>query len=115
MSLGIYYYSVEGGRVPIPPRLRRSFSEGMEFLPLKEGCLVAVPSNNGRFLDSRGRITIPAKPRRRAQIGRVVVILASDHIIEFWGEKNWEREMDAVKAEVSKKQMKYLRNNGYFV
>jgi len=103
MSLGVYYYSVEGGRIPIPPRLRRSFSEGMKFLPLKEGCLVAVPSKNGRFLDSRGRITIPAKLRRRAQIGRVVVILASDHIIEFWGEKNWEREMDAVKNEVSKK------------
>ena len=96
--LAEYHYKLDRGRVPIPPRCRHKFQDGITLYYVSEedfiaGCAVhSMVAENGKplfqcFLDGRGRITIPEILRALAGIKDPVMILFDeDDYLELWGE-----------------------------
>jgi len=103
--LGEYHYKLDRGRVPIPPRCRHRFQDGIILFYVSEEDLIAgcaahfMVAEKGKplfqcFLDSRGRITIPEILRALAGIKDTVVILFDeDDYLERWGETSWLLEV----------------------
>ena len=99
MSLGEYHYRLDGGRLAIPLSLQPLFKEGIYFHFLKEGCLAGISSRKGAPVDGRGRVTVSSKLRQLAGIKDQAVVVFLDNYMEFWGEKNWESELNISQVE----------------
>ncbi len=123
MFYGEFGYKIdEKGRVPLPPRFRAAFNEGIVLSPGQEKCIVArtvsewkkladdlassslSPSkmrtlNRAIFattfntsLDRQGRAAIPATLRDYAGITSDVVVAGANNSLEIWDKKLWEGE-----------------------
>ena len=89
---GEYYYRVDRGRVPNPPRCWRRFQAITLTYNRRDGCIAGIPSPTGLSLDARGRISISKELRELAGIRDSLIILATEEYLEFWGEMNWQLE-----------------------
>ena len=123
MFYGEYGYKIdEKGRVPLPPRFRNSFKDGVVLTPGAERCITmytvvewrkisALLTGNalGRSkmrklsrvlfatafsgrIDNQGRIPIPAPLRDHAGINDEVVIAGANTYMEIWDKDAWEAE-----------------------
>jgi MraZ protein len=123
MFYGEYYYKIdEKGRVPLPPRFRNSFKDGIVLAPGAEKCITiytplewkklsATLTGNSlsrskirklsRVLfatafsgrvDNQGRIPVPAPLRDHAGIVEDVVIAGINTGLEIWDKAAWEEE-----------------------
>ncbi len=126
--LGEYEYKIDAkGRVPIPPKFRGKFSEGIVLARGFERCIIAYPlpvwgeiaklfsdtpiapskqRSLERFifgnafsleLDEQGRVLLPPKLRDYAGIKEVAVIVGANTRLEIWNKDAWEQEQ----AEIS--------------
>ncbi|MCL1885262.1 MAG: division/cell wall cluster transcriptional repressor MraZ [Dehalococcoidia bacterium] len=123
MFLGEFEYRLdEKGRVPLPPRFRSFFRDGVIVAPSPEKCLalytvaewkkVADSITGGGLshsklrkiqralfgsaspteFDSQGRITIPSTLRAYASLGGDVVVVGTNNYLELWDKAAWEIE-----------------------
>jgi MraZ protein len=121
--LGEYNYRTdEKGRVPLPPKFRGEFSNGIVLTPGPDKCVQAyspeqwekvaeglttspVPSSKMRKLsralfatafhlnlDAQGRVALPAPLRQYAGISSDVVIAGANTYLEIWDRAAWEHE-----------------------
>ena len=126
------YQLDDRNRVALPPKFREAFAHGAVLVPGLDGCIevytpegfdaeadvvnrVPAFSAEGRQLrraffassfdvprDAPGRLLVPAKLLRHADIERDVVVLGNDQRLEIWGSEQWERqeaELPAARAE----------------
>jgi MraZ protein len=123
MFYGEFDYKIdEKGRLPIPPKFRAVFKEGIVLTSGAENCITAytvaewkklsssITSSPlalskmrrlGRALfatafstiiDGQGRIAIPAPLREHSQITDDVVIVGINTYLEIWNKALWEEE-----------------------
>jgi len=123
MFLGEYAYKIdEKGRVPLPPKFRSEFQDGIVLAPGAEKCILAYSPaqwtklaeslttgtlltnkirklNRALFatafnlnLDRQGRIALPVPLRQYANIVGDVVIAGANTYLEIWDGKLWEQE-----------------------
>lgn len=123
MFFGEFNYKIdEKGRVPIPPRFRREFKDGVVLAPGVEKCINAytlsewkklaaeltsssVTPNKMRrlnravfatafntFIDGQGRVALPVPLREHAEIMDEVVIAGANTYLEIWNKIHWEEE-----------------------
>jgi MraZ protein len=123
MFYGEFDYKIdEKGRLPIPPKYRNIFKDGLVLTPGAENCITAYTAaewkklsttltnsplsrskmrrlNRALFatafstrIDGQGRIAIPAPLREHAQITDEVVIAGSNTYLEIWNKALWEEE-----------------------
>lgn len=123
MFFGEFNYKIdEKGRVPIPPRFRREFKDGVVLAPGVEKCINAytlsewkklaaeltsssVTPNKMRrlnravfatafntFIDGQGRVALPVPLREHAEIMDEVVIAGANTYLEIWNKIYWEEE-----------------------
>ena len=123
MFFGEFEYRLdEKGRLPLPPRFRPSFREGLVIAPGIEKCLTIyttsewqkladsitgsnLPASKLRTInralfatafvlvpDAQGRIGLPASLRSYAGIGDEVVITGANNYLELWDKDAWETE-----------------------
>ncbi len=123
MFFGEFNYKIdEKGRVPIPPRFRREFKDGVVLAPGVEKCINAytlsewkklaaeltsssVTPNKMRrlnravfatafntFIDGQGRVALPVPLREHAEIMDEVVIAGANTYLEIWNKVHWEEE-----------------------
>jgi len=123
MFLGEYNYKIdEKGRVPLPPKFRPEFNEGVILATGAERCILAYSPaqwkvlaedltigpvlsskmrklNRALFasafhlnLDGQGRIALPPPLRQYAGITGEVVVAGANFYLEIWDKKAWERE-----------------------
>jgi MraZ protein len=126
--LGEYEYKIDAkGRVPIPPKFRIKFSEGIvlargfdrcihvypppvwdEIAKLFSGTPIAPSKQRSleRFIfgnafslevDEQGRVLLPPKLRDYAGIKEAAVIVGANTRLEIWNKDAWEQEQ----AEIS--------------
>lgn len=124
MLLGEYEYRIDQkGRVAIPAKLRKEFSDGLVLTRGFDKCMLAYPisewnkisdnfsnlpttrDKNRRLirhtfasafnvdLDGQGRIALPAPLRQHAQINETVVIAGGNKYLEIWSKELWEKEL----------------------
>jgi MraZ protein len=123
MFYGEYEYKIdEKGRIPVPPRFRNNFKDGVVLTPGAERCITIYTlldwkklsteltgSALGRSkmrklnrvlfstafttrIDNQGRIPIPAPLREHAGIGEDAVIAGANTYMEIWDKVTWEAE-----------------------
>lgn len=123
MFFGEFNYKIdEKGRVPIPPRFRREFKDGVVLAPGVEKCInvytlsewkklaaeltgSSVTPNKMRrlnravfatafntFIDGQGRVALPVPLREHAEIMDEVVIAGANTYLEIWNKIHWEEE-----------------------
>jgi MraZ protein len=123
MFLGEFEYRIdEKGRVPIPPKFRREFKDGVVLTPGTETCISLYPLaewkklaatlttgsvtpsklrrlNRAIFatafslhIDGQGRIALPIPLREYAGIEDEVVIVGVNTYLELWNKEQWESE-----------------------
>ncbi|HEX76101.1 MAG TPA: division/cell wall cluster transcriptional repressor MraZ [Dehalococcoidia bacterium] len=123
MFLGEYEYRVDDkGRLPLPPKFRQEFRDGIILTRGAETCIVVypiaewqkladtlaartvTPSKLRRLnrvifgaafsltLDGQGRIALPSPLRRYAEIGDVATIVGANNCIELWDSALWNSE-----------------------
>ena len=123
MFFGEFEYKIdEKGRVPIPPKFRSEFKEGVVLTPGVEKCIIAyalpewkklaatlttgpvTPSKLRRLnraifatafnlnIDGQGRIALPVPLREYAEIEDEVVIAGANNYLELWNKEQWESE-----------------------
>ncbi|MDO9334717.1 MAG: division/cell wall cluster transcriptional repressor MraZ [Dehalococcoidales bacterium] len=123
MFLGEYNYKIdEKGRIPLPPKFRAEFRDGIVLATGAENCiLVYSPAqwkilaenlttgpvlsskmrklNRALFatafhlnLDGQGRIALPMPLRQYAGITSDVVIAGANIYLEIWDKQAWELE-----------------------
>lgn len=123
MFLGEYDYKIdEKGRVPLPPRFRDDFKDGVILTPGAEKCILAYSPaqwknlaesltsgtiiaskmrklNRALFatafnldLDRQGRIILPVPLRQYAGLGDNIVIAGANTYLEIWDKQAWEQE-----------------------
>jgi MraZ protein len=126
MFFGEFEYRLdEKGRLPLPPRFRLAFREGLVVAQGIEKCLTIYTQaewkkladsitgsnlsasklrtiNRALFatafmltLDAQGRIGLPANLRQYAGIGEDVVIAGANNYLELWDRNAWEAEKQA--------------------
>ncbi len=131
MFLGEYAYRIdEKGRVPIPPRFRPDFRDGIILTSGPEKCVLAydpagwqkladnlstsgLPASKMRRLnrsffgsafhlnvDSQGRIALPAPLRQYTGIKDDVVIAGANSYLEIWDKQKWELERAESQAQM---------------
>jgi MraZ protein len=116
------YHLDEKGRLPLPPRFRSFFRDGLVAAPGIEQCVTiytqaewkklaeSIASSNlpasklrtiNRALfatafmlsiDGQGRISLPLALRTYAGIGDEVVVAGSNNYLELWDKNAWEAE-----------------------
>ena len=127
MFLGEYEYKIDAkGRVPIPPKFRARFGEGLVLGRGPDRCIIACPPTLwdeiterfsalpftrskerriGRFifgtafsleLDEQGRVLLPAKLREYAGIKETAVVVGANKYLEIWDKELWEEEQEDV-------------------
>jgi len=123
MFFGEFEYKIdEKGRVPIPPKFRREFKDGVVLTPGIENCISLYPLaewkklaatlttgsvtpsklrrlNRAIFatafslhIDGQGRIALPIPLREYAGIDDEVVIVGVNNYLELWNKEQWESE-----------------------
>ena len=129
MFLGEYEYKVDSkGRLPLPPKFRQEFGDGLILTQGPEKCIVAyrvdewqklaekaktVPSykvrtfNRGFFgmafsltIDGQGRIALPSHLRRYAQIDDVATIIGNNNYVEIWNPDLWNAERISIEQQM---------------
>jgi MraZ protein len=124
MFLGEYEYRVdEKGRVPLPPKFRAQFKDGIVLASGPENCITAytraewtklaasmtggsVAASKMRKLsralfagafslpvDQQGRVALPAPLREYAGIADEVVVAGLNSYVEIWSKEQWRAEM----------------------
>jgi MraZ protein len=123
MFYGEFDYKIDDkGRLPVPPKFRNAFKDGIVLTPGAENCLtIYTPSewkkltsslNNSPLarskmrklsralfatafstkIDNQGRIAIPAPLRDHAQLTDDVTIAGTNTYLEIWNKQLWEEE-----------------------
>ncbi|HXX59579.1 MAG TPA: division/cell wall cluster transcriptional repressor MraZ [Dehalococcoidales bacterium] len=123
MFLGEYDYKIdEKGRVPVPPKFRSEFGDGIILTAGPEKCILAYNPeqwkkladslttgslftskmrklNRAIFaaafhlkLDSQNRISLPSTLRQYAGINGDVIIAGANSYLEIWDKQTWEQE-----------------------
>ncbi len=123
MFFGEYEYRVdEKGRVPLPPKFRQEFRDGVMLTRGAEKCIVAYPLNEwkrvaeslstrimmpsklrklkrvvfgaafSQTLDGQGRVALPAHLREYAEIGDAAVVVGANDCLEIWNKQLWNSE-----------------------
>jgi MraZ protein len=117
------------GRMPMPPRFRPYFRDGVIVAPSPEKCLTVYtiadwkkmsddfasgnlpPSKRRKLeralfgtafhtaLDGQGRISLPAALRGYAGLGTDIVVAGTNNRIELWDKAAWDAEKAADLAE----------------
>ena len=126
MFLGEFEYKIdEKGRVPIPPKFRKEFREGIVLTAGPEKCIIAysptawnklasaltsgtMPASKLRKLnraifatafslsvDGQGRIALPVPLREYAGIEDELIIAGANSYLELWNKEDWESEKAA--------------------
>lgn len=122
MFLGEYEYKVDAkGRVPLPPKFRKQFTEGIilnmgpdeqingytvddwnansekfDFGPIapskqREMTRAFFSSAFDLELDGQGRVMLPPPLRQHAGIKESLVIIGANKGIEIWGKERWNK------------------------
>jgi MraZ protein len=130
MFLGEFEYRIdEKGRMPLPPRFRTYFKDGVIVAPSPEKCLavytvaewkkVAENLSNGGLppsklrkihralfatafqtsLDAQGRVNLPHTLRSYAGLYNDIVVIGANSYIELWDKTAWDAEKEAVLSE----------------
>jgi MraZ protein len=116
------YVIDEKGRIPIPPKFRGGFKDGIVLTPGAENCITAYTSAEWKKLsnsltnsplsrnkmrklsralfatafsthiDNQGRIAIPMPLRDHACLKDQVVIAGANTYLEIWDKASWEEE-----------------------
>jgi MraZ protein len=123
MLLGQYDYKVDSkGRLPLPPKFRPEFKEGLVLTRGLDNCIVVyrkaefaklaanfankaiTKSKERRYkrfifgsafdieMDGQGRIALPPSLRSYAKIGDAVIIVGNNDLVELWSPEVWESE-----------------------
>jgi MraZ protein len=123
MFLGEYDYKVDSkGRLPLPPKFRNEFKEGLVLTRGLEGQVVVyrkadfekmansfankavTKSKERRYkrflaggafdieMDGQGRIALPSSLRTFAKIADTVIIVGNIDIVELWSPEQWNAE-----------------------
>ena len=131
MFLGEFEYKIDDkGRVPIPPKFRREFKDGIVLSPGPENCINAyglaewrkmadsltagpIPPSKMRklsraifatafhlALDGQGRIALPVTLRQYGGIQDEVVIAGANTYLEIWNKELWASEKTVSQEQV---------------
>ena len=123
MFYGEFDYKIDDkGRLPIPPKFRNSFKDGLVLTPGAENCLTVYTAHEWKKLtaslnnsplsrskmrklsralfatafstriDNQGRIAIPAPLRDHAQITDDVIVAGANSYLEIWNKQLWDAE-----------------------
>jgi MraZ protein len=123
MFLGEFEYRIdEKGRMPIPPRFRPYFKDGVIVAPSPDKCLTvytipdwkkmaeglqasSLPPSKKRkaeralfatafltTIDGQGRISLPSPLREYAALGEDIVVVGTNDRIELWDKAAWDAE-----------------------
>jgi MraZ protein len=123
MFYGEFDYKIdEKGRLPIPPKFRGVFKDGIVLTSSAENCITAYtvtewkklsasltnsPLSRSKMrrlsrvlfstafttlIDGQGRIAIPAPLREHAQITGDAVVVGVNTYLELWNKALWEEE-----------------------
>ncbi len=123
MFFGEFEYRLDDkGRLPVPPRFRPSFRDGIVVAQGIEKCLTiytlaewkkladSIAASNlsasklrtinralfatayNMILDAQGRIGLPVSLRQYAGIGEDIVIAGANNYLELWDKNAWEAE-----------------------
>ena len=130
MFYGEFDYKLdEKGRLPIPPKFRNVFKDGMILTSIAENCITAytveewkniseslitspLPTQKNRRLnraifssafnttiDAQGRVALPAPLRDYAQIAEDAIIVGANSYLEIWNKNLWQQEMETSRQE----------------
>ncbi len=130
MFFGEYSYRCDSkGRVPIPPRFRAGFGDGLVLARGLERCIVvytpakwdeiarqlaSLPANRSKSrrmsraifatafgceLDGQGRVAVPLPLRQYADIKNNVVVAGVNECLEVWDKEQWESERALVEEQ----------------
>lgn len=130
MFLGEFEYRIDDkGRMPLPPRFRPYFKDGVIVAPSPEKCLSVytiaewkkmadslaaggLPASKMRKihralfatafhtdLDAQGRISLPTTLRQYAGLAEDIVVAGANSYIELWDKAAWDAEKNADMAE----------------
>lgn len=131
MFFGEYEYKVdEKGRVPLPPKFRHEFREGVILTRGAEKCISAYPLAEWKRLaeslgaqpmtpskvrslkriifgaayslelDAQGRVALPTHLRQYAEISDAAVVVGADNYIEIWDPRLWNSEKTSAEEQV---------------
>jgi len=123
MFLGEYNYKIdEKGRVPLPPKFRPDFRDGIILTAGAEKCILVYSPSQWKILaeslttgpvlsskmrklsralfatafnlnlDGQGRIALPLPLRQYANIRNDVVVAGANAYLEIWDKKAWDLE-----------------------
>jgi MraZ protein len=123
MFYGEFDYKIDDkGRLPIPPKFRGAFKDGIVLTPGAENCLTVYTASEWKKLtatlnnsplsrskmrklsralfatafstriDNQGRIAIPAPLRDHAQITDDVIVAGANTYLEIWNKTLWDEE-----------------------
>jgi MraZ protein len=142
MFYGEFDYKIdEKGRLPIPPKFRNVFKDGIVLTSSAENCITAYTLEEWKKLstsltssplsrikmrrlsraifatafnttiDNQGRVAIPAPLRDHAQILDDAVVVGVNTYLEFWNKASWEEEK-AVSQQQAWQIIESLESNG---
>ncbi len=131
MLLGEYEYKVDNkGRLPLPPKFRQEFKEGMVLTRGMEECIVVYKTSEfeklaanyttdkfansrmrrlNRFtfghsfdqeMDAQGRIALPASLKEFAKIGDKAMIVGANNCFEIWNPEKLAAEQNEAQDQV---------------
>lgn len=131
MFFGEFEYKLDDkGRIPIPPKFRAEFKDGVVLTPGIEKCIAVYPLpewkklsasltsgpitpsklrklNRALFatafrlqIDRQGRIPLPVPLRQFAAIDEAAIIAGVNAYLEIWGKEQWEIEKAASQQQV---------------
>jgi len=126
MFFGEFEYKLDQkGRVPIPPRFKREYKDGIVLTPGVEPCITVytIPEwkklsaemtagtlnrsklrklNRALFataffvnLDGQGRVALPAPLREYAGIEEDAIVAGANTYLELWNKEQWEQEKNS--------------------
>jgi MraZ protein len=130
MLVGEYEYKVDiKGRLPLPPKFRQEFRDGLVLTRGPEKCVVVYKKEDfeklaqslaaqtlnrsnlrrlNRFIlgsafeaemDGQGRIALHPSLREYAEIDDTAVLVGSNNCIEIWSPTLWETEKNAAEEQ----------------
>jgi MraZ protein len=142
MFYGEFDYKIdEKGRLPIPPKFRNVFKDGIVLTSSAENCITAYTLEEWKKLstsltnsplsrikmrrlsraifatafnttiDNQGRVAIPAPLRDHAQILDDAVVVGVNTYLEFWNKASWEEEK-AISQQQAWQIIESLESNG---
>ena len=130
MFLGEYNYKIdEKGRVPLPPKFRPDFRDGLILTSGAEKCVLVYSLEQWKLLaeslttgpvlsskmrklsraifatafnlnlDGQGRVALPVTLRQYANIRNDVVVAGANTYLEIWDKKAWDLEKTESQAQ----------------